>query len=86
MVAEMVGTERVWEQSFYTNRSLVVGRFDTGRGNRRQVERFIIDPNEIKTLPTGKAVVITKIPEARARVTRITPPRRSAGRDGPELG
>jgi hypothetical protein len=79
----MVGTERVWEQSFYTNRNLLLGRFDTGRGNRRLTERFIIDPNEIKTLPTGRAVVITKTPQARARITRVRPP---PARDGPQLG
>jgi hypothetical protein len=83
MVAEMVGTERVWEQSFYTNRNLLLGRFDTGRGNRRLTERFIIDPNEIKTLPTGRAVVITKTPQARARITRVRPP---PARDGSQLG
>jgi conjugal transfer pilus assembly protein TraD len=84
MVAEMVGTERVWEQSFHTGRNPLIGRYDTGRGNRRQVERFKIDPNEIKSLPTGQAVVITKIPEARARITKIAPPARRAPREGPE--
>jgi hypothetical protein len=82
MIAEMVGTERVWERSHATRRHPLLGDYDTGRGTRRQVERFIIDPNRIQSLPTGEAVVITKLPVARARVTRIAPPDRT----GPELG
>jgi type IV secretory pathway TraG/TraD family ATPase VirD4 len=82
MIAEMVGTERVWEHSLGTRRHPLLGTFDTGRGTRRQVERFIIDPNRIQSLRTGEAVVITKLPSAKARITRVAPPTR----DGPELG
>jgi conjugal transfer pilus assembly protein TraD len=80
MIAEMVGTERVWEHSYQTGGHLVFGRHDTGRGTRREVERFIIDPNEIKSLPVGEAVVITKLPASRARTVRIAPPARSRDR------
>jgi conjugal transfer pilus assembly protein TraD len=79
MIAEMVGTERVWEQSYQTGGHPLLGRYDTGRGTRRPVERFIIDPNQIKALPTGHAVVITKLPAARARTVRVTPPARERG-------
>jgi hypothetical protein len=50
------------------------------------VERFVIHPNEIKSLPTGQAVVITKLPEARVRTVRIAPPARPVERGGHELG
>jgi type IV secretory pathway TraG/TraD family ATPase VirD4 len=94
MIAEMVGTERVWEHSYQTGRHLGFGPRDTGRGTRREVERFIIDPNEIKSLPVGEAVVITKLPRARAQITRVAPPERPPApparpddrrRAGPEL-
>jgi hypothetical protein len=80
MIAEMVGTERVWEQTHQTGSHLLFGPHDTGRGTRREVERFIIDPNEIKTLPVGEAVVITKLPRAQARTVRITPRPRDSSR------
>jgi type IV secretory pathway TraG/TraD family ATPase VirD4 len=81
MIAEMAGTERVWEHSIQTASRPLLGRYDTGRGTRRLAERFIIDPNEIQSLRTGEAVVITKLPAASARVVRVTP---SRGRPGLE--
>jgi hypothetical protein len=78
-IAQIAGTERVWEETRQTGGGLL-GGYDTGRGTRRQVERFIVDPNEIKTLPRGQAVVISKIRGTRPRTVRVTPPRR----DGPE--
>jgi hypothetical protein len=45
------------------------------------VERFIVHPNEIQTLPRGHAVLLTKTPTAQVRRVRVSPPR---GRDGPE--
>jgi hypothetical protein len=96
MIAEMVGTKRVWDHSIGTRRHPLFGSFDTGRGTRRQVERFIIDPNRIQSLRTGEAVVITKLPSTQARITRIAPPGRGNAQpphrstppahDGPELG
>jgi conjugal transfer pilus assembly protein TraD len=78
-IAQIAGTERVWEETRQTGGGLF-GGYDTGRGTRRQVERFIVDPNEIKTLPRGQAVVISKIRGTRPRMVRVTPPQR----DGPE--
>jgi type IV secretory pathway TraG/TraD family ATPase VirD4 len=80
MIAEMAGTERVWEHSHQTQGHLLFGSHDTGRGMRREVERFIIDPNEIKSLPVGEAVVITKLPASNARTVRIAPPAHDRGR------
>jgi conjugal transfer pilus assembly protein TraD len=75
MIAEMVGTRRVWESTVGVRRHPLLGTRQSGHATQRQVERFIIDPNEIKSLPTGHAVVITKLPEARARTVRVTPRR-----------
>jgi conjugal transfer pilus assembly protein TraD len=79
MVAEMVGTERVWEETEYI-RGVFTG---TGgnRGTRRLADRYIVHPNEIKTLPVGTAVVLTKLPTADTRRVRVTPNR---GRDHPD--
>jgi type IV secretory pathway TraG/TraD family ATPase VirD4 len=76
MIAEMAGTRRVWESTVGLQRHPLFGTRPSGHATQRQVERFIIDPNEIKSLPTGHAVVITKVPEARARTVRVVPARR----------
>jgi len=80
-IAQMVGTEKVWEHTHQTGNRWFGGH-DSGRGTRRQVEQFVVHPNEIKSLRTGQAVVITKLPAAQARTVRVKPPRR----EGPELG
>jgi hypothetical protein len=41
------------------------------RASRRQVERFLVDPNEIKTLPVGHAVALTKLPSSEVRRVRV---------------
>ncbi|HEY6395890.1 MAG TPA: hypothetical protein VIX82_00400, partial [Solirubrobacteraceae bacterium] len=79
-VAQMAGTIKVWEETRQTGGRLL-GGYDTGRGTRRQVEQFAVHPNEIKSLRTGEAVLITKLPNARARTVRVTPPREPPGRE-----
>ena len=54
------------------------------RETRHEDERPIVHPNTIKTLKTGQAVVISKLPEARTRTVRVAPPREE--RRGPEMG
>jgi conjugal transfer pilus assembly protein TraD len=80
-IAQMAGTETTWEETRQIGSGLL-GGYDTGRGTRRQVEQFIVHPNDIKSLRTGEAVVISKIRGERARTTRVAPPQR----DGPALG
>ena len=46
------------------------------------MERYKIHPNEIKSLPTGHALLLSKTPLARTTRLRITPPRH----DPPEAG
>jgi hypothetical protein len=72
MVGEIAGTERAWQETLPIGGSLFGG--PGGRGTRREVERFIIDPNQVKTLPTGQAVLISKLGGRRPQVITVTPP------------
>jgi hypothetical protein len=74
-IAEIAGTERVWEQTFQTGRRALLPDRDTGRGTRRQVERYRVDPDTIKTLPTGHAVLITKVPTSSVQTVHVQRPR-----------
>ncbi len=73
LIAQLAGTERVWERIQQLGGRLLA--YDTGRGTRRQVEQFIVHPNEIKTLAAGHAVMITKLPATRIQRVRVRPPR-----------
>jgi len=87
-IAQMAGTEKIWD----VTRQL--GGWPPGggsRGTRRQVEEFIVHPNEIKGLRTGEAVVISKIRGGRPRTVRVEPARRedpgpASRQQPPELG
>jgi conjugal transfer pilus assembly protein TraD len=87
-IAQMAGTERVWEETLQM-RGLLGGP-GASRGSRRQVEQFLVHPNEIKTLQTGQLVMLTKTPIARTTRLRVSPPRHNspqAGRHGsPQAG
>jgi hypothetical protein len=82
MIAQMVGTEKVWERTYQLSHPLLGGT--ASRGSRRQVEQFIIHPNEIMSLRTGAALVVTKLPEARARIAWMNRPGELV--DGPHTG
>jgi type IV secretory pathway TraG/TraD family ATPase VirD4 len=79
LIAKMVGTDTVWKHTYQTGPSgfygAMTGKRDrvTGMGTKRQVEEFRIHPNTIKELPTGGAVLITKIPKANAQLLRVDP-------------
>jgi conjugal transfer pilus assembly protein TraD len=80
-IAQMAGTEKTWEDTYQIGRHPLFGRYGTGNATRRQAEQFIVHPNEVKTLPTGHAVVITKLPAARARTVLVTAPQRAHPRE-----
>jgi type IV secretory pathway TraG/TraD family ATPase VirD4 len=89
MIAKMAGTQWVWEETRHVRSLLNPG--NGPRASRRQVERFLVHPNEIKTLPVGHAVALTKLPTSQVRRVRVAPPapapaRVERGRDGPERG
>ena len=84
-VAQMVGSERVWEETRHFGAT--GGRGAIGpRGTRREVERFRIHPDAIASLPTGAAVLITKVPRAEVRVVQVTPPALAASAPGSRPG
>jgi hypothetical protein len=70
-VAQMTGTETVWEPTRHTAAHPVFGEHETGRGTRRQAERFLVHPNAISSLPPGEAVLITKVPRTAVRTVRV---------------
>jgi conjugal transfer pilus assembly protein TraD len=77
-VAQLAGTVRDWERSY----SVRAGRWGGERveqGSLRQVERYLVEPDRVRSLRRGEAVVIVKTPSARAHITRVLPPR--TGRD-----
>ena len=79
-IAQMAGTESVWEESIQTTRHPLLGLRETGRGTRRAGERFRVHPDEISSLPPGEAVLISKLPGRSVRTVRVAPPLR----EGPE--
>lgn len=85
--AQLAGTKTVWEQSRQVEYHPLFGERDTGRAVARRVERYRVHPNVIKSLPTGDAVVITKVPETQVRLVRVRPvPTRPQQRAPGDLG
>jgi conjugal transfer pilus assembly protein TraD len=72
MIAKMAGTHWVWEETRHVRGLLNPG--NGPRASRRQVERFLVHPNEIKTLPVGHAVALTKLPTSQVRRVRVVAP------------
>ena len=73
MIAKMAGTQWVWEETRHVRGLLHPG--NGPRASRRQVERFLVHPNEIKSLPVGHAVALTKLPTSQVRRVRVGPAR-----------
>jgi hypothetical protein len=85
MIARMIGTQTVWKHTEAVHRRQTMAeiirdgyRRPTNIGSRREVEEFRIHPNTIKDLPTGQAVLITKTPQADARIIQIMPELRNS--------
>ncbi len=79
-IAELAGTEWVWSES-----RQIYGPFGRGqgsRGTRREVEQYVVHPNEVKTLRTGEAVLLTKTPAAAVSRVRVWPPSRGIAAGG----
>ncbi|MGO9821874.1 MAG: type IV secretory system conjugative DNA transfer family protein [Solirubrobacteraceae bacterium] len=81
LISQMAGTERVWDVTRQLRGPFAGAR--TSRGSAREVERYIVHPNEIKTLATGQAVLLTKTPRARVARVGITPPQRPSDQAAP---
>lgn len=73
-LARMAGTVKQWERTY----QLAPGRFggsDARRGTLRLVDGYAVDPEEIRSLAPGDAVLISKLPRASTRTLRVLPPR-----------
>jgi conjugal transfer pilus assembly protein TraD len=75
--AQLAGTQKTWEETRQIGGTLFRG--GAGLGSRREAERFVVHPNEVKSLGTGDAVLISKLGGERVRRIRVAPP----GRPGP---
>lgn len=72
MVARMAGTEQFWEHTWNVGGPRGVG--GASRGTRRLAERYVVHPNEIKSLAPGEAILLTKLPRAEVRRVAVIPP------------
>ncbi len=70
-LARLAGTVRVWETSYQSRPSTRGLRGHEVSTNARLVERYAVDPEQIRALQTGEALVIIKSPRASARLARI---------------
>ncbi|MHB8658664.1 MAG: type IV secretory system conjugative DNA transfer family protein [Solirubrobacteraceae bacterium] len=77
-IAQIAGTLQAWERT-YAIGGASPWPVRGARGTRRQVEQFVVHPNQIKTLRTGEAVLITKLPVAQARTVRVMAPAARSG-------
>ncbi len=85
-VAAIAGTQRTWEETRQIGGGMLFPG-PAGRGTRREVERFIVHPNVIKSLRTGEAVLISKLGGRPPQVINVTPPQPvQRDRFGPTLG
>jgi len=69
-VAQMAGTVRYWERSYNTRRG-PLGLARPAGESFRPAQRQAVDPETVRTLPTGAAVLITKLPGAATRLVRV---------------
>ena len=84
LVAQMAGTVHVVWQADQARAITVLPcpRNSTRATRAAQVERYEVHPNEIKTLATGDAVVLIKLPTAGVQRVRVTPARPTRQRFG----
>ena len=82
LIAQIIGTEKRWEETEQVGGS-PLGSWGGVRRTRREAEQFIVHPNQIKTLQTGDAVLISKLRPDRTGTIRVAPP---AGGGPPNRG
>ena len=74
-ISRMAGTVKTWERT-YQERPGGMGLRKERGSTARLVDRPVIEPEQIRSLPTGKAVVIVKTPRSCARVVTVAAPAR----------
>ena len=78
-VAQMTGTERVWEETRHFGGRAACCRAEPAARSTASASL----PDTIASLPTGSAVVITKVPRAEVRVVQVAPAPCPGGSTGP---
>jgi hypothetical protein len=68
--ARLAGTVRVWDRT-YQERDGRLGARTAGGSSARQVERFRVEPELVRSLGTGDALVVVKAPTAKTSVARV---------------
>ena len=69
-LAGIAGTRQAWQYTHQTSHS-VLGYAETGVAAKRLSDEYLAHPNIFKRLHTGRAVLITKHPEARVRIVQV---------------
>ena len=71
-VAKLAGQVKVWDRSYHQQGGPLGGRVT--RTTTRLVDVDAVDPEQVRSLRTGEALVIVKSPQSSARLTRIEHP------------
>ena len=71
-VARLAGQIKAWDVSYH-GQAGPLGLNTRTSTSSRLVDRFTVEPEQVRTLRTGEAVVIVKSPQPSARVTRVQP-------------
>ncbi|MGH2842291.1 MAG: helicase HerA-like domain-containing protein, partial [Solirubrobacteraceae bacterium] len=73
LIAEIAGKIKAWDLTHHgsSNSLGVRGQSST---TARLVDRFNVEPEQVRTMRAGEALVILKSPTSSARITRILPP------------
>jgi hypothetical protein len=77
-VARLAGTVPQWERTYQERPGRIPGTPIRGASTARLGTGYAVEPETIRTLPTGYAVVVSKVPRARTQLTRIMPPARGS--------
>lgn len=72
-MASLAGTRRTWQSTHQIHEDVRGRSTDqgTGLGSMRQVDEFVIHPNTIKTLPTGRCALVRKVPSPDMRLVDV---------------
>lgn len=69
-IAARAGTKTVWKETLKASK-LWFFSMPTGDKSLRQVEEFLVHPNQVKSLRVGECVVVKKYPHSRAYVCGV---------------
>ncbi len=73
-IASTAGTKLTFKETERSSRGFFAIDFRTGEKSVREVEEFLIHPNEIKSLVVGECAMISKYPVSKSGILQIAPP------------